>query len=261
MKMKKNKIFLILLSLLITACTNLTPDPQTASPAPEFGSALDLEVKKELLEIPLINDKNEKLNLNSFKGKTIVITPIFTSCDDICPLSAANFRVAQEAIQAVKLDEKISLLLISIDPDKDSPERLAAYRKKLDLTDQVFLLTGTNEDINKFWDGFGIAREIKQATEGSENEHSEHKDWFTGEESSTEIVHSDGLFFISSDQKLKFLRLGLPDVSKIQVNTGTKELLNDEVTNSLTKPVPGGWQASDVVRILSWMLKTPIYIV
>ena len=74
--MKKNKIFLILLSLLITACTNLTPDPQTASPAPEFGSALDLEVKKELLEIPLINDKNEKLNLNSFnqnlRGKFVL---------------------------------------------------------------------------------------------------------------------------------------------------------------------------------------------
>lgn len=260
--MNKNRSLVIFLSsLLLVACSNSTPDPQTASPAPELGTTLDLAVKKELLDISLQTDSNQEITLNSFKGKTIVITPIFTSCDDICPLAAANFRVAQDAIDKAQVSEKIVLLLISIDPKRDNPERLNAYRKKLKLNDSIYLLTGDETNLNTFWDGFGLAREITEITEESEHSHSDSKDWFTGEEITYEIVHSDGLFFISPDQKLKFLRLGLPDVSSIQVGQETKDFLNDEVVANLAQPVPGGWQAQDVVRILSWMLNTAIYIV
>ena len=259
--MKKIKLITVLLtSFLLVSCSNTSPDPQTASPAPELGTALDLAVKKELLDISLQTDINQEITLNNFKDKTIVITPIFTSCDDICPLAAANFKAAQEAIEKAKVNEKIALLLISIDPKRDTPERLNEYRKKLKLNDSIYLLTGSEANLNTFWDGFGLAREITEITEESEHSHNDSKDWYTGEEITYEIVHSDGLFFISPDQKLKFLRLGLPDVSTIQVGQETKDFLNDEVVANLAKAVPGGWQAQDVVRILSWMLNTAIYI-
>jgi len=248
------KIFIPFLTvLLLTACSSQVPDASTSSPGPEYGTALDLPIKTAINEIPLINDSGEALNLNYFKGKTLVITPIFTACDDICPLSAASFGAAQDAIVDKDLTSDISLLLVSIDPKRDTPERLKAFREKIGLNENVSLLTGTEQDMNKFWDGFGIAREITEA----EN-HAGHLDWFTGQPMTYEIVHSDGLFFISKDQKLKFLRLGTPDVSRIIVNEGTKDLLNPEVVDKLATPVAGGWSASDLVRILSWLEKKSI---
>ncbi|KAF0093056.1 MAG: electron transport protein SCO1/SenC [Puniceicoccaceae bacterium 5H] len=58
-----------------------------------------------------------------------VLTFVFTRCPvpDFCPLMATKFAGLQRAIQAGETGVPVSLLSVTIDPEFDTPEQLAAY--------------------------------------------------------------------------------------------------------------------------------------
>ncbi len=61
-------------------------------------------------------------------GRPIVLNFIFTTCTTICPLMSSTF--AQFEHELGPDADKVHLMSISIDPEHDTPERLAAYARK-----------------------------------------------------------------------------------------------------------------------------------
>ena len=83
--------------------------------------------------------------LDSFKGKVVLVFFGFTQCPDICP--TALFRAAQVK-QALGPDgDRLQVLFITVDPERDTPEILRAYTEAFD---PAFLgLYGTAEQTAK----------------------------------------------------------------------------------------------------------------
>lgn len=82
-----------------------------------------------------------ELTLASLKGRPSVLTFIYTSCEDACPLIVKSMQAGLERVPAA-LRARAQLLLISIDPEKDSPAALLDYAGKMGLKgDQWRLLT------------------------------------------------------------------------------------------------------------------------
>lgn len=109
------------------------PDPL---PAPSFS---------------LTSHQGALLSSGDFPGKILAVFFGFTSCPDVCPLTLANltrtFAILGEAAANVQV------LLISVDPARDTPERLERYVESFHPS---FLgLTGTEEEIREVADGFG----------------------------------------------------------------------------------------------------------
>jgi protein SCO1/2 len=100
--------------------------------------------------------------------KTYVVGFVFTSCPSICPAISRAMLMFQEQIERSKLSDRVELLTVTIDPQTDTPEVLAAYAEKLgaDLSNWRFL-TGEQAAIEGFVvDGFHLAVGEREPTEG-----------------------------------------------------------------------------------------------
>lgn len=93
---------------------------------------------------------NEKIELKELKGDVLVMVMIYTSCQTACPRLAADMRNIEKQIPEDK-KEQVTLVLVSIDPETDTPERMAAFAKenKMDSDKWVFL-RGSEEDTREF---------------------------------------------------------------------------------------------------------------
>ena len=76
------------------------------------------------------NQDGRKIHLGQFKGKTLLVTFIYTRCPlpSFCPLVTHNFASIDSRLAASSaLYAKTHLLCVSFDPEHDTPERLRAY--------------------------------------------------------------------------------------------------------------------------------------
>jgi protein SCO1 len=89
--------------------------PEPGDPVPDFS---------------LRNQDGRALHLAQFRGKTLLVTFIYTRCPlpTFCPLVTHNFALINRQLAAdPALYAKTHLLCVSFDPDHDTPARLRAY--------------------------------------------------------------------------------------------------------------------------------------
>ena len=80
------------------------------------------------------------------KGKIVMINFFFTDCDAICPLMTENLARVQELL-GPRVGTEIFMASISLQPEHDTPEVLAAYAKTYGIGPGWDLLTGKKDDI------------------------------------------------------------------------------------------------------------------
>jgi protein SCO1 len=80
------------------------------------------------------------------KGKIVLINFFFTDCDAICPLMMENLVSVQELLGS-RVGTEIFMASISLQPEHDTPEVLAAYAETYGIGPGWVLLTGKKEDI------------------------------------------------------------------------------------------------------------------
>jgi protein SCO1/2 len=80
------------------------------------------------------------------KGKILLINFFYTDCDNICPLMTENLARVQELLGA-RVGQDIRMVSISLQPEHDTPEILAAYAKNYGVGPGWLFLTGQKDDI------------------------------------------------------------------------------------------------------------------
>src|SRR5580658_7421224 len=81
-------------------------------------------------DFTLRNQDGRAIHLDQFRGKTVLLTFIYTRCPlpNFCPLVTRNFAVIHRQLEAdPALSAKTHLVCESFDPDNDTPARLRAY--------------------------------------------------------------------------------------------------------------------------------------
>ena len=105
-----------------------------------------IDPPRQLSGFHLISDQNMNFAIDDFKGKWSILFFGFTFCPDICPITMKQLSEVKEGL--MDKADKINFYLVSIDPDRDSPENLRTY---LDNFDEEFIgLTGEIDKIYKF---------------------------------------------------------------------------------------------------------------
>lgn len=79
----------------------------------------------------------------------------FTHCPDICPATLQQLAVAVRRLEDSGMDKPPRILLISVDPQRDTPARLAAYTDN--FGPRVLGVTGTMEQLQQLTGPLGIA--------------------------------------------------------------------------------------------------------
>jgi len=101
--------------------------------------------------LPVVTQKGETLHFydDLIRDKVVVISFIYTSCTDICPLTTARLVDVREKLgDAVGRD--VFFISLTVDPERDTPERLKAFADAYHVGDDPGwrFVTGKPEDIN-----------------------------------------------------------------------------------------------------------------
>ncbi len=124
-------------------------------------------------DFTLQGSNGSELKLSHYRGKVIALGFGFTTCPDVCPVTLAKLAQARKKLGAV--GKKFQVVYVTVDPERDNPERM---RKYLTAFDPTFIgATGTLEqlaDVNK---AYGILAN-KQLVKGSQSEYLVHHSSF-----------------------------------------------------------------------------------
>lgn len=93
------------------------------------------------------------LNLAQLRGKVVILYFGYTWCPDVCPSSLALLGMALEKLEPAEL-EAIQPIFISVDPERDTVERLAEYTRYFHPT--LLGATGTREQIYDITRRYGV---------------------------------------------------------------------------------------------------------
>lgn len=96
-------------------------------------------------DLNMIDTSGHKKTLADFKGKVLLIFFGYTQCPDVCPTAMAQAAQAVEILGDKAKD--VEVIMISVDPDRDTPEILSAYVQAFDPN--FIGLTGSHEQLEK----------------------------------------------------------------------------------------------------------------
>jgi protein SCO1/2 len=113
-------------------------------------------VKVVLRDAPLMDASGKRVRLpQEVIGKRIaVVNFIYTSCTTVCPVSSASFQQLQRRLGA-RLGKEVVLVSITVDPLRDTPQKLREYAGRYDAREGWAWLTGAKPDVDAVLKGLG----------------------------------------------------------------------------------------------------------
>src|SRR3546814_10378172 len=93
----------------------------------------------------MIDGSGQLRTLADYKGKVVVVFFGFTQCPDVCPTAMAELSQTMELLGDDAA--KVQVLMISVDPERDTPEVLSAYVKA--FNPNFVGLTGKTEQLSQ----------------------------------------------------------------------------------------------------------------
>jgi protein SCO1/2 len=115
-----------------------------------------LAVIRTPTDFTLTTQDGQPFRLSSLRGRVVLVSFVFTTCNGTCPATTHRMVLASEALAKARLSDKVHLLSITLDPARDKPAVLRDYMRlyEIDAKHWTFL-TGTQKEIDKVlsdWD-------------------------------------------------------------------------------------------------------------
>ena len=138
------------LSLPATSSAHIPLPPKEPS---DIGRRV---VNKSVPDFKLTDQDGRPFQFAAARGKVVLVTFVFTTCPDVCPLFTANFAGIQRRLDEQKITDYL-LLTITTDPERDNTAVLKEYagRFKAGFKRWSFV-TGTRAELSKVWKFFGV---------------------------------------------------------------------------------------------------------
>lgn len=224
------------------------------SDGPPNGTVTDRALPAAALDVPLTDADGHPVTLRGLAGKTLVVTPFLTTCQEVCPMTSVDVRDAADAVARAGLGDAVRFLEVTVDPDRDDPHRLAAYRalfgaRRADWT----FLTGTPSHVAAFWAAMGVAYSK------TPDQPPLPKDWLTGEPLTYDVTHQDGVFLVDGSGHERWLVLGTPDTGGQAPPPTLGAFLNGQGRDTLAHPEGPTYTAQDMEAAVAWWTHHPVH--
>ena len=122
----------------------LASDPDPAPPA--FDARIALQASQDAIGRPLPPDlaftdqEGRRRTLGEFRGKPLIISPVYTSCFGVCPTTTTYLRQIVDMSRALLGADSFAVLTIGFDAANDTPERMREFARArgIQTSDWVF---------------------------------------------------------------------------------------------------------------------------
>lgn len=147
------KALLPLLLASVTSACNKTEKPEAAPPAatvqaepaaspPELLPASGPSLYE--LDLQLVDQDGQATTLDAFAGRPVIVTMFYASCPVACPMLISDIKVAVKRASKATQSE-LGVILVSLDPERDTPEKLKQLAERHSLDTPAWRFTRTSE--------------------------------------------------------------------------------------------------------------------
>jgi protein SCO1/2 len=125
---------------------------QTAGSSTGFEGALrPPDLRAEPLT-GLVDEDHRPLSLARYSGQVVVMTFLYTTCKDTCPLTAQQIRGALD-----DLGTDVPVIAVSVDPDTDTTASARRFLVEQQMIGRMHFALGSTSALKRQWDAYGIA--------------------------------------------------------------------------------------------------------
>mgnify|MGYP001599348314 FL=1 len=173
--MMRVEAFILAVILLLPGC--ISEDEEV----PITYNGLNLE-GSETYRFTLESADGDLWSLDEQKGKVVILVFMFTRCDNTCPVTSQNIKMAQDKLTEEEL-EKISIVSVTVDWRTDSPSKLQNWTEERGYDWPH--LTGSEDALKMVYDTYGV---------GPFEESDDSEEGYT-------VAHTSPTYILDSDLK------------------------------------------------------------
>jgi len=126
--------------------------PQEGSTSGFDGALVPAGVRP--LDFTLSDQHGRRVSLRRYRGQVTILTFLYSTCRDTCPLIAQQIRGALDDI-----GRTLPTLAVSVDPQADTRANVRGFLARASLTGRMEYLTGTRAQLKPIWRSYGILPE------------------------------------------------------------------------------------------------------
>ena len=183
-------VFVVLIGILVVRRQLSPPEPVMPVPDEYLGDVILPPRKAPAFD--LMDRSGQRLTLTDLKNRVVVLGFAYTNCATICPLTFQSMLGVERALDDEKA-KQVALVLITLDPILDSPERLEEATRY--VGGHWYFLTEEQPILEEVWKAYRVFRERNQG-----------------------VVDHTGLTYLIDRQGLMRVRYGGTTESKVLLN-------------------------------------------
>jgi protein SCO1 len=145
---------MVFASLAILAAAGVILFARPDSPPPlgagGFAGALsppDIAPK----DFTLTDEDGKRVSLPSYRGHVVVLTFLYSTCQDTCPVTATTIRGALD-----DLGHDVPALAIAVDPPNDTARSARKFLAEQRATCRIDFVLGSRSELRPVWHGFRV---------------------------------------------------------------------------------------------------------
>jgi cytochrome oxidase Cu insertion factor (SCO1/SenC/PrrC family) len=243
---------LAVVALELSGCGGPAGPGVPGPPSAYLGTVRDRPVPESVADLPLTTDTGEATSLAAMHGQVVVLADFLTLCQETCPLTTGNLLMMDRAVTAAGLAGRVRFVELTVDPGRDTPSRLRAYRKLVGAPPNWSLLTGSPAVIERIWRYFGVwyQRVAEDRPPGV--------DWLTGRPLTYDVSHEDALLYLDARGRERFGVVGSPNAARAPIASALRRFLSAQGRRNLSHPDPSTWTAPEALSPVAWLTGRPI---
>ena len=120
-------------------------------PGPRRFEGATLPAGLRAPDFTLTDQDGKRISMRSLRGSPVIVTFLYTTCEETCPTQAMQVRGAFE-----ELGEDVPAVAVAVDPPRDTPARARAFLSEQRMTGRMSFAIGTRPELERVWRGFAV---------------------------------------------------------------------------------------------------------
>ena len=102
-------------------------------------------------DFELRDQEGERVSMRALRGRPVIVTFLYTHCEDTCPIQAQTVRGALD-----ELGHDVPALAIAVDPPNDTSQSARKFLAEQRVTGRLDFVLGSRAQLRPVWTGFGV---------------------------------------------------------------------------------------------------------
>jgi protein SCO1 len=134
---------------LLAAAGGGDSDPASAGPSRYEGSIMPGGVRAP--DFRLHDERGRTVSMRQFRGRPVIVTFLYTTCDETCPTMA---QTVKGALNDLKSD--VPAIAVAVDPPRDTAQQALRFLSKQRVLGRLNFVLGSRAQLAPVWKGFAI---------------------------------------------------------------------------------------------------------